>query len=131
MSYCTSADIQQVFGTTVANTWADLDEDSNSTKITARYVRAALVASEQIDDVARAASYRVPIANSAGSTPTTIVDLAATLAGLWLYEARGCLDVNQQTGEAMHRYSYKKLEARRALNEIRDRKLRILDAATA
>lgn len=119
MSYSTEADIKQVFGTTNVDKWADLDDDANASNVAARIAVAVLVADDEIDDAARCMPYRLPLANAAGSTPRTIINLAATIAGLWLYEARGSQDFHPQTGVPSHRLAWKSLWVRRTLRDIR------------
>jgi len=119
MSYCAEADIKQVFGTTNVDKWADLDDDANAANIAARIAVAVLVADDEIDDSARCQHWRIPLANAAGTTPRTIINLAATIAGLWLYEARGSNDFHPQTGVPSHRLAWKAKWVRRTLHEIR------------
>ncbi len=119
ISYCNSSDIGQVFGNTNRDKWADLDDDANAVNMAARIAVAVLVADDEIDDSARCQHYRLPLANAAGSTPRTIINLAATIAGLWLYEARGSNDFHPQTGVPSHRLAWKSLWVRRTLRDIR------------
>ncbi len=119
MAYSAEADIKQVFGTTNVDKWSDLDDDANAANMAARIAVAVLVADDEIDDSARSQHYRRPLANAAGSTPRTIINLAATIAGLWLYEARGSQDFHPQTGVPNHRLAWKSKWVQRTLNEIR------------
>jgi hypothetical protein len=118
-TYCTRANVEATYGTTNVSQWADLDDTEVANDITARITRAIAVASEQIDDAARCWHYQIPLADASGSTPTSIEDLAATLAGLWLYEARGSQDFDPNTGMPHHRLAWKRKEAMRALRDIR------------
>ncbi len=119
MAYASEAEIKQIFGSTNVDKWSDLDDDANASNMAARIAVAVLVADDQIDDAARGMPYRIPLANAAGSTPRTIINLAATIAGLWLYEARGTNDYHPQTGVPSHRLAWKALEVRRTLRDIR------------
>lgn len=119
MAYSTEADIKQVFGTTNVDKWSDLDDDANAANMAARIAVAVLVADDEIDDAARGMPYRLPLANAAGTTPRTVINLASTIAGLWLYEARGSNDFHPQTGVPNHRLAWKSLWVRRTLDEIR------------
>ena len=118
-TYCTRSDIEDVFGVENTSQYADLDNDENATTITNRITRAIAWASAEIDDFARGAHYTIPLADSSGSTPTTIENLAAVLAGIWLYEARGSKDFSERTGEPSHRMFYQKAWARQMLEEIK------------
>ncbi len=124
-SYCDRDDIEQEFGTDNVSKFADLDNDVDATKIAARIARAIVIASEKVDDVARVSSYTIPLANQAGNTPTTIEHLSATLAGIWLYEARGSMNFHPDTGRPGHQYLWKKEWVEEQLEKIRDRKIKI------
>lgn len=101
MSYAARSDVEDRFGTgnisTNSNAWADLDNDGDADKITDRIVRALVVADNRIDDFLRGGPITVPIA---GTTPITIVDLAASIAGIWLYDARSLDDSDDDTGQS-------------------------------
>jgi hypothetical protein len=126
-TYCAKADIEQVFGPTNVSKWADLDNDADGTKIASRITAAIAYASEAIDDVLRCTSYQTPVVTASEATPTTIKDLAAKLAGIWLYEARGSHDFDQNSGQPYHRYAWVKRECYRTLEDIRNGR-RKLDA---
>jgi hypothetical protein len=118
-TYCTTADINQVFGPTNVTKWADLDNDADAAKIASRITAAIAYASEAIDDVLRCTSYAIPVVNASDTTPITIKDLAAKLAGIWLYEARGYPDVDRESGQPVHRYAWMKKDCEQTLEEIR------------
>lgn len=123
-TYCTLANIQSIFGTTNVAEWLDMDNDGSADS--GRSDRAIAVASDEIDDVARAGMhYSIPLLTAAGATPTTISDLAATLAGLWLYESRGSQDIDPNSGKPYHRLAFKREGALRVLDEIRTGRRRI------
>ena len=122
-TYCTLAQVQDVFGVENIKQWSDLD--SSGSLDTDRVARAIAVASEEIDDVARVSTYTIPLADQDAAISVSISDLAATLAGIWLYESRGSQDFNPQTGEASHRLEFKLLRAQQKLNDIRDQRIRI------
>ena len=124
-TYCALADIEAAFGTENTTTWSDLDNDADATKKAARVAAAIAYASDAIDDVIRVANYTIPLANTAGTTPTTITNLAATLAGLWLYEARGTQEMNARTGEPIHRLAFRREYAERTLDNLRTGTIKI------
>jgi len=117
-TYCTQSQVEDVFGVENVAAWSDLS--NTDTADTARIARAIAVASERIDDVARTTNYRIPLADEDAATSVTVSDLAAMLAGIWLYEARGSRDFNPQTGEVAHRLEFKRLRAEQVLADIRD-----------
>lgn len=122
-TYCVQADIENIFGIENVKQWSDIENVGavNATRITASIA----FGSERVDDVARVMSYAIPLASEAGDTPVTVTDLAATLAGIWLYESTGSQDYNPQTGETIHRLEFKRRGAEQTLADIRDQRIRI------
>lgn len=117
--YCARADIENVFGITNAETWADLDNDGDAGKITARIASACAWATREINDRLRASIYVTPLVeDEGGALPETVVDLAANLAGVWLYEHRGVKDYNPDTGASVHRLQYQKDAANRVIRMV-------------
>jgi hypothetical protein len=116
-AYCAQADIEKVYGTTNVGKWADINNDANATTKSGRITEAIDVASEEIDDVLRLLDVRIPAVTAAGATPPTIKHLAAVLAGLWLYEARGAEDYNRN-GTIRHGHAWRRDWADNYLNMI-------------
>ena len=116
MSYCARADIESVFGVENVKQWADLDNDEVSTKIAARITAAIAYAQAEVDDRLRGGPYTPPLDEP---PPSVITDIAAKLAGVWMYENRGVRDYNPDTGEAEHRLTFQKDDAEKKLREIR------------
>ncbi len=116
-TYATQAQVESIFGTDNIATWLDMDNDGSED--TGRMTRSIAVASEMIDDVIRCTAYVVPLANASAAISPTISDLAATLAGLWLYESRGSQDFHPQTGVPNHRLAWKRTYADQTLELIR------------
>lgn len=127
MSYATRDDIEAQFGAVNVATWADLDEDSDAGKITARITRALEAADQQIDDALRGGPYEVPI--TAAGAVVTLRDIATRLAAVWLYESRGVQE-SDDNGRPIHRLSWHRQEAERQLTRIRAGAL-VLDAPLA
>lgn len=117
MAYCTASDIEAIFGLGHVTSWATMDPEDSATTIAARKTLACNVASSWLDDILRATSFEVPAVDSSGATPTTISDLSARLAGLWLYEANGA-DAANRDGAA-HRYSFMREDVYKRLEAIR------------
>lgn len=122
-TYCTQAQIEDVFGIENVKQWSDLD--NSLVTDTARIARAIAVVSERIDDVVRITNYKIPLADEDAAISASISDLAATLAGIWLYEARGSQDFNPQTGEVAHRLEFKRQRVEQMLSDIRDQRIRL------
>ena len=125
---CTESDVDQIFGDAHVTSWATQDPADAGATITARKVRACLVATVAVEDLLRATAYAVPALNADAATPITLVDLAARIAGLWLYEAQGA-DGMHSSGIPIHRYSFMREDVRRRMEEIRLGTV-ILDAVT-
>ena len=124
-AYCEKSNIVDCFGNTNVTQWADIDNDGSAVTIAARIARAIDVASDDIDDALRSGPYSIPITTPTGTTPTVIVDIAAKLAGVWLYQSRGAEDTTQGPGQPLHMLSSVKGEAHLALANIRTGKIRL------
>ena len=124
-TYCELANIQAAFGTNNVTQWSDLDTDEDAAAKAARVAAAIAYASDAIDDVIRITNYTIPLANQASTTPTTITNLAAVLAGLWLYEARGTQAMNARTGDPVHRLAFRREYAERTLEQLRASKIKL------
>ncbi len=125
MPYSVRSNVESVYGVDNVSKWADLDNDENAGSITARITRAIVVADDMIDNVLRVAHYTIPIANAAGTTPVTIVELSAVMAGLWLYEARGSQDFDPNTGVPHHRLAWRERWAKETLREIETQQFKL------
>lgn len=115
MAYCVRSDIEDRFGVANVTTWADLDNDANASKITARITRAITVAEDQVNVLLRGGAYAIPFSG----TPTMIKDICAVLAGVWLYDARGVAEYDVESGKSQHRLHHQRDAAMKKLVEIR------------
>lgn len=128
MAYCAQADIEAIWGvnnvsSTTHGSWADMDNDGNATKIAARIAQAVAHADEIVNSRMRSTPYKLDLTTAAGATPVLITHVAAVLAGLWLYEARGKTDVGDAGIE--HAQAFWKKWAYGVLEEIATGKLRL------
>jgi len=89
MGYATRTDVENVFGKGNVTKWADVEGENNATFVTTRVTEALSYADERVDDMLRDGPYVLPLQKTDGTTPRTVRDCAAKLAGLWLYESRG------------------------------------------
>lgn len=112
MAYCTQSDIEDVFGSTNVAKWADLNNNEESSEITARIARAITFATAAVDGVLRGGVVTVPIT---GTPDPLIVDACAKIAGAWLYNSRGMQDIDE--GET--KLSMANKEAREMLVRIK------------
>ena len=126
MSYCTRSDIEDLFGPLNVAKWADLDNDQDAAAIAARIARAIAVSSAKIDDRLRGGPYSLPINGS----PATLVNLCASLAGVWLYESRGVQDYSPDGGFPVHRLRWFSEQAEKTLRDLRAGVLRLDVALT-
>lgn len=129
MSYCVRSDVERLYGMTNVSKWADLDNDQDAAKITARITAMITSADEEIDSRLRGGRYEVPIIGmgDTGSVPRTILDLSALKAGLLLYEDRGATDYDPNTGQPAHRYAFQAKTFERVIRDITIGR-RLLDA---
>jgi len=120
MPYCEDADVDKVFGASNVTVWADVDNDQDADKMTARKLWARTVASDEVDDIlTRPGTYMAPLKNQAGTVPNSIIHIAAVLSGGWLYEWMGIQDVDS-AGNPIHRLTPLLKWARDKLERIRD-----------
>lgn len=127
MSYCTRSDIETRFGAANVRKWADLDNSNDDTTISDR-IDAAIqsVQDSQIDPALRCGPYTMPMSDP---VDPLITDIAARLAGVWLYEARGVEDINEITGQPNHRLAWAKKDALRMLAMVQSGALKLSTAA--
>lgn len=125
LGYCSRAHMESMFGRENIAKWSDMENTDDAQLGFARVSRAIVVATAEIDDRLRDGPVVIPFA----APPTTIVNLAAALAGVWLYESRGIEDFDEATGRPIHRLAHHKTQAIRTLDEIRAGK-RVIDAPT-
>lgn len=107
MSYAALSDIQMVFGSTNVDKWADLNNDGNTA---ARIAWALDLATREIDERLRRGPYEVPFP----TVPDTIRDMAAQLAGVYLYNSRGITD----TEDAPNPVRWHEKDVKNKLREI-------------
>lgn len=123
-TYCVLADIEDLFGATNVATWSKLQSDDSAATILARQTRAIAAVCAKMDAYFRKAGYRIPVVDEDGSTPTEVKDCAATLAGIWLYQARGVDDVDRN-GMPANKLRWHYEDALRFLADVRDGNIRI------
>ena len=126
-SYCIRADVENVFGVSNVASWALLStNDPNSAaglaEIANRIQLEIQTQTAEIDDHLREGGYTLPLV--VNESTISVVRLCATLVGVALYENRGTIDYNHETGRVEHRYQFKKDWANKRLDEIRSGKIR-------
>jgi len=121
--YCSESDINQVYGGDNVQKWADLNNNEDADEITARINRAITVATNGINDILRGGRYALPITDTTAAV--ALIDLCATLAGVWLYESRGVEDFDPETGRAVHKLVYMRDRATKKLEAIRANRIQL------
>ncbi|HAI11079.1 MAG TPA: hypothetical protein DCM28_05200 [Phycisphaerales bacterium] len=134
MPYSTRTDIEDIFGPINVQTWGNLDagdiEDEDVlADIAARITRAISHADDHINAILSGSDYTIPLSAQPGKSIGLITTISATLAGCWLYEARGLDDADDE-GRPYNRYSSKKKSVETMLANIADGSLKI-DAVQA
>lgn len=126
-AYCTRADVEATFGVKNVAAWADLNNDNDPVVQDRAITRAIAVACELIDATMRNTVHTIPITDSDGNTPQLINEIAATLAGIMLYTARGgSLTRDERTGAVVHHYTAREVWALATLDALRTGKLVLL-----
>jgi len=111
-AYADEDDMNDIFGSCNVQKWADLDNDQDTAKITARINRALLATASMINSRLSSCGFTIPlVAEDGAENPYILVDLNASLAGIWLYEHRGIDDFDPKTGRTVHRLIYLKEQA--------------------
>ena len=95
-TYISKADVEALFGTSNVAKWSNLDNDDAQTN-EARIDDAIDYAEGLIDDRLRDSKYAVPLVGNSTNALRTIKNVAAQLAGWWLYRARGLRDDDETT----------------------------------
>lgn len=116
--YCTKDDVIDVYGAVNVSAWADIDNDKNSAKIDARIDRAIQWACDEIDSFLLNSIYQTPVSSADDTVPADIRNLAATLAGVWLYESRGVVDFSPETGQVVHKLQWQRRRVYDTLRSI-------------
>lgn len=113
--YCTRHDIETIYGRSNVEQWADLDNDGIEAQIRDR-IDATIAGVTDLIDVELRDLYELPLS---APLPSMVVRAAALLAGCRLYEARGSQDINEVTGQPLHRYAAQHREARDTIGRLR------------
>lgn len=90
-TYINRSNVEAIFGTDNVATWSNLDNDDAQTN-EARVDAAIAYAEGFIDDRFRSGKYAVPLVGNSTNALQTIKNVAAQLAGWWLYRSRGLRD---------------------------------------
>jgi len=113
-SYCERSDIEAIYGKANVKRWADLDNEQVLADIEDRITVSRDEAYIEINSLLATSRYDTPF-----EAPYTreITTLAAMYAGLWLYESRGSVDVDDN-GRTVHRYAQQRKDFYRRVQGI-------------
>jgi phage gp36-like protein len=118
--YATLQDVFNIFGRNNVIKWAKI-ENFDEAAIDTRIANFIGQAEDEIDDALRGI-YPVPFT---GIVPSLIKRIAATLAGVRIYEAKGNLDYNPESGFAEHRLKYHNVWATNQLKMLRAHRIQL------
>lgn len=88
--YATRADVELRFGKENVKIWASLDGIPVESDISAKITESIAYAQDEVDGILRKGPYDIPFT----TVPTPIKRLTADLAGVWLHQARGLVNVD-------------------------------------
>jgi phage gp36-like protein len=104
--YCTRTDIENIYGASNVSKWADIDNEEDESVISDRIDWAIEASFDEFNDALRDGKYLVPLS----AVPTSVVRYSAVLAGVWLYDGRGIIDM---TDSQQKRYEHKLMYMRK------------------
>lgn len=130
MAYCVRADLEVLFGANNILKWADLDNDEDGDKITARITAAIVTEDAYIESFMRGGPYELPLADDEDAVPVLVRDISTRLAGANLYSTRGILDYDPN-GEPVNRLQWHRKLAEKNLQRLKDRTLNLDDSEAA
>lgn len=102
---CARGDVEQVYGNANTATWADLNNNQNSSEITSRINYHIAIADNYIRSVLTQGAWVMPVEGD--TIPAILAYNCARLAGVLLYEGRGVSDYDSK-GKPIHQLSHHK-----------------------
>lgn len=120
--YTDSRRIEEQFGIDNVHKWVALDDHDEAVDYAQRLYQQIADAEAEIDDALRDSAVPVPFTED---VPSLIVQIATQLAGVRLYESRGVIDWNPDTGQPSHRLQWHKKEAWQRLARLKAGQLRL------
>lgn len=125
MPYCTRQDIENIFGRSNVEQWADVNNNSATPEIASRIEWAINLAGSELDARMRGGVYAVPFTDE--PFDTLWVNAVARLAGVLLYEGRGITDVDT-FGRPVHPLSTHRDMAYEFVRKVRGGAIRLSNA---
>ena len=99
--YITKANVEAVFGREWVRKHSNLNhEDTNAAVNDTRVDESIEYAEDYFDDRLRNGRYTVPLSNA----PSTVKNICAKLAGVWLYESNALADIDDEADDPIARH---------------------------
>jgi hypothetical protein len=114
VGYCSRRDVEIKFGSENVRTWADMDNDGDWSAVQQRINQAIRWADRYIENKLRYTQYVIPLVPDGVDALEDIKDIAARLAGYWLYDSRG-VDEQDPDGRPINRMDTHQQHAERML----------------
>jgi len=92
MTYAVRKDIENIFGCTNVDTWADLENNGDASYIEERIDWALELATNTLNDHMHEGPYEFPL--TATPYPSSVIYYTAMSAGILLYDSRGLRDAD-------------------------------------
>jgi phage gp36-like protein len=129
--YASSAGMSAKFGVYNILAWAAVDNQADDTQVQASIQDAINKADSLVDSYLAGGPYLVPFAGTplTGTLPSLVESCANELAGVLLYEARGLVDYNPETGRPEHRLRYIRDRANAELARIKTGRTKLVTSA--
>ena len=120
--YCEEADMIQRFGDELLSQYSSMTGSDTNEQVSARRLWGRYQGSRDIDLALRGGQYTVPFTAPFDSE---VIDICAYLSLIRLYELKGTMDWNPDSGKPQHRYHFQRTEAAKKLNAIRTGRLKL------
>lgn len=122
MAYIVRADIETQFLPDEIDKWADPHNNDDQTAIDAQVAASIVHAEARVNDELRGGPYAVPL--TATTIPQAIIEATAIIAGIWLYEKRGVVEVDS-AGDPVDRFMFRRTRVQDMLRRIKGGFLRL------
>lgn len=120
--YTDSSLIEQKFGVDNVYKWLALDDGDEAVDFALRAYQFIANAEAEVDDLLRGGPCTVPFDDS---VPSLISQVATALAANRMYEARGVVDMDPETGAVQHRLQHQMKWAEKQIARIKSGQLRL------
>jgi len=119
--YTDSYQIEQAFGIDNLHKWLAIDDHDEAVDYALRAYRFIADAEAEVDDLLRGGPCTVPFT----VVPSVISKIATNMAAVRMYEARGVVDTDDDTGAVRHRLGFAAKWADKEIGRIKSGQLRL------